>query len=98
MERAERDGERPGERAQGSKGREGRLLLQPLRLPGIPPEAEREEQKRAWKRIRGEAARLEEGDREVAEQERRMRDVEASAARRGHRVILDPEGDTPPHK
>ena len=40
--------------------------------------------------------RLEEWDREVAEQEPRVRDEEGAVARGGHRVIPDPERDTPP--
>ena len=37
----------------------------PFRQPAIPPEQEGEMQERAWRRIRGEAARLAERDREV---------------------------------
>ena len=67
VERAERDSERPGERAQGSWGPDSRPTLQPFRQPGIPPEVEREVQERTWKRIRGRAARLKKRDREVGE-------------------------------
>ena len=92
-----RDSERQRERAQGGELTEHRPLLQPLRQPGIPSEAEREVQERAWKRIRGEAARLEEEDREVAEWESREREEEAVAGRKGpSRVTPDPEGDTLP--
>ena len=52
-------------------------------------------QERAWRRIRGEAARLAERDREVAAQERRVRDGEEAVASGAHRVLPDPEGDTP---
>ena len=51
---------------------------------------------RAWRRIRAEAARLAERDREVAEREHRVREEEEAVARGAHRVIPDPEGDTPP--
>ena len=51
---------------------------------------------RAWERINGEAERLEEKDREVSARERRVRAEEAEAARRGPRVIPDPEGGSPP--
>ena len=53
-------------------------------------------QERAWRRIRGEAARLAERDREVAEREGRVREEEEAVARGAHRVIPDPEGHTPP--
>ena len=36
----------------------GRPPLMPFRQPAIPPEQESEMQERAWRRIRGEAARL----------------------------------------
>ena len=51
---------------------------------------------RAWRRIRGEAARLAERDREEAERERRVNDEEEAVARRAHRVIPDTERDSPP--
>ena len=83
--------------AQGSEGMESHPQIQPFRQPGSPPEAEREVQERAWKRSRGEAARLKERDRDVAERECRVRGEEAAAARRGHRVIRKQAGKTPPH-
>ena len=52
-------------------------------------------QERAWRRIRGEAARLTERDREVAARERKVREEEEVLARGAHRVLPDPEGDTP---
>ena len=52
-------------------------------------------QERAWRRIRGEAARLADRDREVAARERRVREEEEAVARGAHRVLLDLEGDTP---
>ena len=52
-------------------------------------------QERAWRQIRGEAMRLAERDREVAAQERRPREEEEADAREVHRVLPDPEGDTP---
>ena len=97
VERAEREGERPREHAQESGGSEGRLPLQPFRQPDIPPEVEREMHERAWRKIRDEAARLAERDREVAERERRVREEEEAVARGAHRVIPDVEGDTPLH-
>ena len=70
VERAEREGGRHGE----GGGPEGRSPLMPFRQPAIPPEQESEMQERAWRRIRGEAARLAERDREVAARERRVRE------------------------
>ena len=67
----------------------------PFRQPAIPPEQEREMQERAWRRIRGEAARLADRDRAVAARERRMREEEEAVARAACWVLLDPEGDTP---
>ena len=52
-------------------------------------------QERARRRIRGEAVRLAERDREVAAPERRVREEEEAVARGTHRVLPDPEGDTP---
>ena len=52
-------------------------------------------QERAWRRIRGEAARLTVRDREVAARERRVREEEEAVSRGAHRVLPDPEGDTP---
>ena len=52
-------------------------------------------QEKAWRRIRGEAARLAERDREVAARERRVREEEEVLAPGAHRVLPDPEGDTP---
>ena len=72
VKRAERDGKRQGERAQGGEETESHPPLQPFRQPRIPSEAEKEVQERARKRIGGEAARLEERDREVADWGRRV--------------------------
>ena len=52
-------------------------------------------QERAWRRIRGEAARQAERDNEVAARNRRVREEEEAVARGAHRVLPDPEGDTP---
>ena len=60
--------------------------------------AEREVQKPALKRIRGEAGNLEERDREVAEGECRLKEEEDGAARGGHRVIPKPGGGRRPHE
>ena len=86
VERAEREGGRQEE----GRGREGTPLV-PFRQPAIPPEQEGEMQERAWRRIRGEAARLAERDRAVAARERRTREEEEALARGAHRVLLDPE-------
>ena len=67
----------------------------PFRQPAIPPEQEGEMQERAWRRIRGEAARLAEREREVAARERSVREEEEAVAWGTHRVLPDPEGDTP---
>ena len=69
--------------------------LVPFRQPAIPPEQEEEMQERAWRQIRGEAAKLPERDREVAARERRVGEEEVVVARGAHRVLPDPEGDTP---
>ena len=53
-------------------------------------------QETAWRRIRGKAARLADRDREVAARERRVQEEEEAVARGAHRVLPDPEGDTPP--
>ena len=63
--------------------------------PAIPPEQEGEMQERAWRRIRGEAARLADRDREVAARECRVQEEEEAVAWGAHRVLPDPEGDTP---
>ena len=91
VERAEREG---GRHEEGG-GQEGRPPLMPFRQPAIPPEQEGEMQERAWRRIRGEAAKLAEREREVAARERRVREEEEVVARGAHRVLPDPEGDTP---
>ena len=52
-------------------------------------------QERAWRRIRGEAARLAEKDRKVAARERRVWESEEAVARGAQRVLPNPEGDTP---
>ena len=88
--RAEREGGRRGE----GRGRDDTPLV-PFRQPAIPPEQEGEMQERAWRRISGEAARLADRDREVAAPERRVRKEEEAVARGAHRVLPDPEGDTP---
>ena len=95
VERAEQDGERPKEKAQESAGSEGRPPLEPFRQPAIPPEMDREMQEGAWRQIRGGSVRLAERDRGVVARERRVREDEGAVARQGHRVLPDPEGDTP---
>ena len=90
VERTEREGGRQEE----GRGQEGTPLV-PFRQPAIPPEQEGEMQERAWRQIRGEAAKLAERDREVAARERRVREEEEAMARGAHRVLPDPEGDTP---
>ena len=52
-------------------------------------------QGRAWRRIRGEAARRPERDREVAAREHRVLEEEETVARGAHRILPDPEGGTP---
>ena len=52
-------------------------------------------QERAWRQIRGEAARLADRNREVAARERRVREEEEAVAQGAQRVPPDPEGDTP---
>ena len=89
VERAEREGERPKELAEGSRGSEAPPPLQPFRQPAILPDVEREMQERAWRRSRGGAARLAERDREVAERERRVRKEEEAVVRRAQQVIPD---------
>ena len=90
VERAEWEGGRQEE----GRGQEGTPLV-PFRQPPMAPEQEGEMQERAWRRIRGEAARLAERDREVAARERRVREEEEAVARGAHRVLPDPEGDGP---
>ena len=90
VEKAEREGGRQEE----GKGQEDTPLV-PFRQPAIPPEQEGEMQERAWRRIRGEAARLANRDRVVASRGRRVREEEEAAARGAHRVLPDPKGDTP---
>ena len=87
--------EREGGRHEEGRGQEGRPPLMPFRQPAVPPEQEGEMQERAWRRIRGEAAKLAERDREVAAQERRVREEEEAVARGAHRVLPDREGDIP---
>ena len=70
LERAERES---GRQVEGL-GQEGRPPLMPFRQPAVPQEQESEMQESAWRRIRGEAARLTERDREVAARERRVRE------------------------
>ena len=90
VERTEREGGRQEE----GRGREGTPLV-PSRQPAIPLQQEGEMQERAWRRIRGEAARLADRDREVAARERRVREEEEAVARGAHRVLPNPEEDTP---
>ena len=91
VERAERGGRRHVE----GGGPEGCPPLVPFKQPAIPPEQESVMQERAWRRIRGEVARLAERDREVAARERRVREEEEAVARGAHRVLPDLEGDGP---
>ena len=86
--------EREGGRQEEGRGREDTPLV-PFRRPAIQPEQEGEMQERAWRRIRGEAARLADRDRAVAERERRVREEEEAVARGARWVLPDPEGDTP---
>ena len=95
MERAEPEGKQPRELAREGSGSEVRPPLQPFMKPVIPPEQQREMQERAWRQIRGEAARLAERDGEVTAREHRLREEEEAVARGAHRVLPDPEGDTP---
>ena len=90
VERAEREG---GRREEERRREDTPLVL--FRQPAIPSEQEGEMQEREWRRIRGEAARLADRDREVAARERRVREEEETVARGAHRVLPDPEGDTP---
>ena len=90
VERAEREGGRQEE----GRGREDTPLV-PFRQPAIPPEQEGEMQERAWRRIRGEAARLSDRDREVAARECRVREAEEVVAQGADRVLPDPEEDHP---
>ena len=64
QETAELEGGRHRELAQESGRSDGCHPLQPFRQPAIPPEQQREMQERAWRQIRGEAARLAERDNE----------------------------------
>ena len=89
-ERAEREG---GQQEEG-RGREDTPLV-PFRRPAIPPEQGGEMQERAWRRIRGEAARLADRDRAVAARERRVREEEEAVAQGARWVLPDPEGDNP---
>ena len=85
-ERAERE----GGRQQEGRGREDTPLV-PFRRPAIPPEQEGEMRERAWRRIRGEAARLADRDRAVAARERRVREEEEAVARGARWFLPDPE-------
>ena len=89
-ERAEQEGGRQEE----GRGR-GDTLLVPFRRPAIPPDQEGEMQERAWRWIRGEAARLADRDRAAAARERRVREEEEEVARGARWVLPHPEGDTP---
>ena len=90
VERAEREA---GRQVEG-RGQEDTPLV-PFRQPAIPPEHEGEMQESAWRRIRAEAGKLAERNREVAAREHRVREEEEAVARGSHRVLPDPEGDTP---
>ena len=68
VERADLEGGRQ-EEGRGQGGTPPVLFRQ----PAIPPVQEGEMQERTWRRIRGEAAKLAERDREVAARERRVR-------------------------
>ena len=89
--RAEREG---GQHEEGGRP-EDRPPLMPFRQPAVPPEQESDMQERAWRQIGGKAARLAERDRKVAARERRVREEEEAVARAAHRVLPDPEVDTP---
>ena len=89
-ERAELEGGRQEE----GRGREDTPLV-PFRRPAIPPEQVGEMQERAWRRIRGKAARLADRNRAMAAREGRVREEEEAVARGGRWVLPDPEGDTP---
>ena len=52
-------------------------------------------QERAWRQIRGEAAKLAERGREVVARERRAREEEEAVDLGAHGVLPDPEGETP---
>ena len=96
--RRRQEGDERAEREEGrqEEGREREdTPLVPFRWPAIPPEQEGEMQERAWRRIRGEAARLADRDRAVAARERRVREEEEAVARGARWVLPDPEGDTP---
>ena len=90
VERAERE---EGRQEEGG-GQDGTPLV-PFRQPAIPPEQEGEMQERAWRRIRGEAAKLAERDREVAARERRVLEEQEAIIRGANRVLPDPQADTP---
>ena len=92
VERADREGRRHGER----EGLEGGPPLLPFRQPAISLEQEGEMQERALRRIRGEAARLAEKDREMAARERRVLGEEEAVARGAQWVLPDPERTPPP--
>ena len=79
QERVERAGQEGGWHREGG-GPEGRPPLMPFRQPAIPPEQESEMQERAWRRIRGEAGRLAERDREVAGREGRVQEEKEAVA------------------
>ena len=76
VERAKREG---GRHEEGGV-QEGRPPLMPFRQPAIPSEQEGEMQERAWRQIRGEAAKLAERDREVAARECRLQEEEEAVA------------------
>ena len=90
VERAEQEGGRQEE----GRGWEDTPLV-PFQQPAIPPEQEGEMQERAWRRTRGEAARLADRDREVAARERKVREEEEAMARGAHRVPRIWKGNTP---
>ena len=86
---------REGRRHEEGGGPEVCPPLMPFRLAAVPPKQENDMQERAWRRIRGEAGRLTERDREVAARERSVREEEEAMARGAHRVLPSPEGNTP---
>ena len=67
----------------GGRGAGGSPPTDAIQATGYPAGQESEMQERAWRRIRGEAGRLEERDREMAARERRVQE-EKEAVARGH--------------
>ena len=108
---AESEGESSEKAGDGGEGRAGRRAAQgagtgergvggsppttAIQAASVPLEQAREMQEMAWRQIRAEAARPAERDREVAARERRVREEEEAVGQGAHRVLPDPEGDTP---